>query len=104
MSKERRKEKHHADFQSICARSTDIRGREKTRSLVYIPNERMTEKKNIASSSSYIRRRSLFYLIMYIQSLITTVIFPICQCRISRSFLLQFNPFHYSCVSGNGQD
>jgi len=72
-SKERRK-MHHADFQSICARSTDIRRGESK--VVIIHTERMTEKKNIASS--------LFYLIMDIQSLITTaVVFPICQCRIS---------------------
>jgi len=43
---------HHADFQSICARSTDIRERENK--VVGIHSERMTEKKNIASSSSSI--------------------------------------------------
>ncbi len=66
--------------------SERMRARERENKVVDIHTERMTEKKNITSSI-------LFYLIMYIQSLITTVVFPICQCRISRSFLLRFNPF-----------
>lgn len=84
-------------FQSICARSTDIRRRRRKRE-----REREQENKVVAIHCERIRDREreskekhrflflfflfFFYLIMYIQSLITTVVFPICQCRISRSF------------------
>ena len=63
MSKERKR--HHADFQSICARSTDIRGKKQGR--LYTPTERFIEKKNITFS--------VLFNHVHTQSLITTVVF-----------------------------
>ena len=66
--------------------------REQKNKVVDIHSERMRASERARERERKEKHRFLFlfffYLIMYIQSLITTVVFPICQCRISRSFLL----------------